>query len=77
MSAVADLHGQKQSPNVTCDSMHCTGRWAVRSALSLFEVWPLRLKERRREEVISRNNRVLDEVSQARIVVSYVERRSG
>ena len=36
-----------------------------------------RLKERRREEVISRNNRVLDEVSQARIVVSYVERRSG
>jgi|TARA_B000000565_G_scaffold213286_1_gene166719 hypothetical protein len=36
-----------------------------------------RLKERRREEVISRNNRVLDEVSQARIVVSYGERRSG
>ena len=61
-----------------------TGRQAVRSAASFgTQVYKYskfgryRLKERRREEVISRNNRVLDEVSQARIVVSYVERRSG
>lgn len=72
-----NLHGQKQSRVVTCDctAAQADGRFVRHS--SLFEVWPLRLKERRREEVISRNNRVLDEVSQARIVVSYVERRSG
>ena len=78
-----NLHGQKQSRvvvRVTCD---CTAAQLHRQMGGSFgtQVYSKfgrsRLKERRREEVIRRNNRVLDEVSQARIVVSYVERRSG
>ena len=74
-----NLHGQKQSRvvvRVTWQQLHSAmGGSFGTQVYSKFG--RSRLKERRREEVISRNNRVLDEVSQARIVVSYVERKSG
>ena len=74
-----NLHGQKQSRvvvRVTWQQLHSVmGGSFGTQVYSKFG--RSRLKERRREEVISRNNRVLDEVSQARIVVSYVERKSG
>lgn len=73
-----NLHGQKQSRVVTCDCTAVHRQMGGSFGTQVYSKFGRsRLKERRREEVISRNNRVLDEVSQARIVVSYVERRSG
>lgn len=79
VSAVEDLHGQMSQKfrlrnSEQQQSRQTSGSFGTQ-VYSKFGRY--RLKERRREEVISRNNRVLDEVSQARIVVSYVERRSG